>query len=162
MERRVDVPMDERSAHFVTTERSILEQAVASMPISNRTPAGVASMLRRSRQQFVLGGADYDNFVDCLGTAFKAIEALLRMVAGPGLSRRVTLGPLIERCFIDGLLTDQEHDYLSRFVLLFRNKLAHPPGPLAFTPGMSEVSLSGCHQFVAEFTDRHAELLAQA
>ncbi len=53
------------------------------MPTSADTPTEVARLLARARQQFVLGGAAYDNFDDCLATAFKAIEMLLRLSFGP-------------------------------------------------------------------------------
>jgi hypothetical protein len=125
------------------------------MPISANTPSEVAALLERARRQFVLGCADYDNFVDCIATAFKAIEALLHLCAGAGPGKRETLGPLITRSQREGLLTDHEFAYLNMFVRHFRNKLAHPKGPIAFTPGMSDEMLVGCHRFVAQFSDRH-------
>lgn len=154
-QRRVDVRMDSRSANFVTTDRRYLDEAVAEMPTSANTPREVARLLARARQQFVLGGADYDNFADCLATAFKAVEVLLRNGLEEAATKKTTLGPLIERCRAAGLLTDYEHEYLSKFVLHFRNKLAHPDDVVAFTPGMSAECLTGCHRFVAGFCDRH-------
>lgn len=146
--------MDSRSANFVTTDRPYLDEAAAAMPVSANTPTDVARLLARARQQFVLGGADYDNFADCLATAFKAIEMLLRHSLGAETPKKITLGPLIQRCCAAGVLSDYEHEYLSKFVLHFRNKLAHPQTVVAFTPGMSAECLAGCHRFVTEFCDR--------
>ncbi len=146
--------MDSRSANFVTTDRPYLDAEAADMPVSANTPTDVARLLARARHQFVLGGADYDNFADCLATAFKAIEVLLRHSLGADAPKKITLGPLIERCRAGRVLTEYEHEYLSRFVLRFRNKLAHPETVVAFTPGMSAECLAGCHRFVAQFCDR--------
>jgi hypothetical protein len=154
-ERRVDVAMDSRSANFVTTERPYLDEAAAAMPTTPNAPTEVARLLTRARQQFVLGGADYDNFADCVATAFKAIEWLLRQSVGAVEPRKLTLGPLIEKCGAAGVLTDYEHEYLQMFVLHFRNKLAHPETVVAFTPGMSAECLTGGHRFIAQFSDRH-------
>lgn len=131
------------------------------MPKSAHTPSDVATILERARRQFVLGCADYDNFVDCLATAFKAIEMLLQQCAEAKPGKPETLGQLITRCQSQGLLTGHEFEYLDKFVRRFRNKLAHPKGPIAFTPGMSEEALTGCHRFVAQFSDRHAARLAR-
>lgn len=146
--------MDSRSANFVTTDRPYLVEAAAGMPVSANTPTDVARLLERARNQFILGGADYDNFADCLATAFKAIENLLRHSLGTEAPEKLTLGPLIKKCHADGVLTDFQHGYLSEFVRHFRNKLAHPQTVVAFTPGMSTLCLTGCHRFVAEFSDR--------
>lgn len=154
-EIRVELPLDQRSASFVTTDRRVLKAAAAAMPTSSSCPSNVATLLERARRQFMLGSVDYDNFADCVATGFKAIETLLRHRLGADAPERGALGKLIDKCTSLRLVTEYEHEYLATFVLHFRNKLAHPETVVAFTPGMSDECLARCHRFIAEFCDRH-------
>lgn len=151
----MSVPMDARSAGFVSTDRRYLEASVGDMPTSPHTPAAVAAMLLRARNQYLLSGADYDNFVDAFWTCLKAIELLLRTLLGSHASEKATLGNLIDKASSLNLVTEHQHDYLRKFVLYFRNELAHPDRTMVFTPGLSEQLVTGCHRFVVDLVDKH-------
>ncbi|NOY54554.1 MAG: hypothetical protein GXP34_01055 [Actinobacteria bacterium] len=146
-------PWDPVSKNFVSMSYESLDQAANAFVLSRNTPRRVARMLARSRKQFKTAGADYDNLVSCVQSAFKAIEFLLCDALGDACGERDTLGMLIPKAQEAGLLTEYDHGYLREFVLRFRNLVTHDE--MRFTPGMSHEMMSGVHRFVVEFSDKH-------
>ena len=146
-------PWDPVSKNFVSMSYESLDQAANAFVLSENTPPRVARKLARSRKQFTTAGADYDNLVSCLQSAFHAIEFLLCDALGDACGERDTLGMLIPKVREAGLLTEYDHGYLHEFVLRSRNLVTHKE--TRFTPGMSQEIMSGVHRFVVEFSDKH-------
>lgn len=51
------------------------------------------------------------------------------------------------------MLTERQFEWYSEFALHFRNQLAHPTGPMAFTPPIAEGIMGGVHVVMAELFD---------
>ncbi|VAW00773.1 hypothetical protein MNBD_ACTINO02-1989 [hydrothermal vent metagenome] len=147
-------PWDPISKNFVSMGYESLNRYAKAFVLSENTPPRVARMLARSRKQFTMAGADYDNLVSCLKSAFQAIEFLLCDTLGEACGKKDTLGRLISKAQDADLLTEYDHGYLKEFVLRFRNLVNHEEA--RFTPGMSAEMMTGVHRFVVEFSDRHS------
>lgn len=145
-------PLDPVSKGFASTGFSTLESAAGEFPVSSRTPSSVASLLERSRRQFTTAGVDYDNFVSCVETSFKAIEVLLRERLGELAPKKRGLNAYAEKLLKEGILSNRDAKYLKELVIEFRNQMAHGTD-LRFTPGMAQEVLAGSHQFVASFSE---------
>ncbi len=148
-----NAPWDPISKNFVSMGYESLNRFADAFVVSENTPPRAARMLARSRKQFTMAGADYDNLASCVQSAFKAIEFLLCDALGDACGERDTLGMLIPEAQEAGLLAEYDHGYLQEFVLRFRNLVTHEE--IRFTPGMSHEMMSGVHRFVVEFSERH-------
>lgn len=152
----VPVPVDTRSAQFSGTSHAELTAIASQWPTSAFTPGPVGELLAKARRQFALGGVEYTQFVTAFTTSLQACELLLRRhLPTDHTDDRRTFGPLIKAAAKAGLLTEWQYDWLKKFALHFRNRLAHPKGDWVLPPRVTETLLAGCHRFIAEFAEQH-------
>jgi hypothetical protein len=132
--------------------------AIASLwPTSAKTPQPVAVVLAKARRQFALSGAEYTQLVTAFSTGLQACELLLRSVHPISEHDNRTFGGFIVAAKKTKSLTEWQSDWLTKFALLFRNRLAHPRGEWVLTPGIADELLNGCHRFIAEYAEQHAD-----
>lgn len=115
--------------------------------VSERTPAGVAALLARSRQMFVDGYYTYENFMDAVTRSLQAVEAALRVRLDAGDS--VPFARLIEQAKARGLVGDEAQDVLHAG-RQFRNSQIHATNLPALNPAMAAGMIEASHKLVAE------------
>jgi hypothetical protein len=119
-------------------------------PRSDATPEAVADMLAEARRLFVGSSMCYDNLTAASLKALQAAEHGLRLRLGIAADARMTFGQLLKSRGIDGVLNPRQRDWYQEFALHFRNKLAHPHGAVAFSPGIAEPILRTAHEMVSQ------------
>lgn len=158
----VSEDIDTRSQlfHGLTTEN--LARVSDSWPRTPQAPAPVSALLASARRQFVGAAHTYDNFSMSILTGLQATELALKIRAGFDPDHVITFGPLIKSRKASAVLLPKRHEWFQEFALHFRNQLSHPDHPVAFTPGLAEPILRGCHVAVVELYVPPLELAAQA
>lgn len=152
----VSVPGDARSAQFSGMSHAELTTITAAWPTSTLTPGPVGELLAKARRQFALGGVEYTQFLTAFTTSLQACELMLHSRVPTDKPNAIRMfSQLIDAAAKAGLLTEWQCDWLKDFALRFRNRLAHPKDEWVLTPGMAEILLAGCHQFIAEFAEQH-------
>jgi hypothetical protein len=125
----------------------VLRARTEKWPVSERTPAGVAALLSRSRQMFVDGYYTYENFMDAVIRSLQAVEAALRVRLHAGES--VSFARLIEQAKAHGLVGDDAQDVLHAG-RHFRNSQIHATSLPALNPAMAAGMIGASHKLVAE------------
>lgn len=141
--------IDGRSSLFVGLTPENLARHTATFVRSPNTPAEVADLLAEARRTFVGAATCYDNFASAALKALQAAEQALRVLTDRVESRQ-TLGQLLRTAEADAVLTPDQLAWFREFALHFRNRLAHPHGSIAMTPGISEPFLRSAHDIVAD------------
>lgn len=140
--------IDERSALFVGLTPENLARHVAAYRRTANTPGPVATLLAEARRTFVGAATCYDNFASAAFKALQAAELALRISTGK-TGKRATLGLLLRSAEAELVLSPDQLNWFREFALHFRNRLAHPDGSIAMTPGMAEPFLRSVHELVA-------------
>lgn len=129
----------------------VLRARTEQWPVSQRTPAGVAALLARSRQIFVDGYYTYENFIDAVTRSLQAVEAALRIRLDAGES--VPFARLITQAGARGLVGDETQDVLNAG-RQFRNSQIHATDLPALSPAMAAGMIGASHRLVAELFER--------
>lgn len=142
--------IDQRSALFVGLTPENLARHVAGFPRTSGTPRPVGDLLAEARRTFVGASTCYDNLPSAALKALQATEVALRVKTHTPSTARLTLGELVWGEQAATVLTTSQVQWFRRFALRFRNRLAHPPEPMAMTPGFAEPFVRTAHEVVAE------------
>lgn len=125
----------------------VLRARTEKWPVSERTPAGVAALLARSRQMFVDGYYTYENFMDAGTRSLQAVEAALRVrLEAEG---KVSFDQLIKQAQARGLIGDEAEDVLHAG-RRFRNSQIHATSLPALNPAMAAGMIETSHKLVTE------------
>lgn len=146
------VDPDPRWRNFVT-DRAALDACAAGWRVSPAVPAGIADVLRVSRELFVHSYFVYEFLLTASIWGLLALEASLRVCLNA--DDRVSLQRLIQRAKSEGLLTPHEAEALDAGRKL-RNTIVHGSLLPAFTPGAAEQMLQATHEAISELHDRAA------
>jgi hypothetical protein len=125
----------------------VLRARTDKWPVSERTPAGVAALLARSRQMFVDGYYTYENFMDAVTRSLQAVEAALRVRLDARES--MSFARLIEQATARGLVGDEAQEVLHAG-RQFRNSQIHATSLPALNPAMAAGMIRASHKLVAE------------
>ena len=113
-------------------------------PVTAATPEGVASLLRQSRQLFVYGLYNYENFPDAAMKSLQGVEAALRLK----LRSVARVVDLARRAYGESLITDDERERLDAGRKL-RNRLVHAESQPVWTPALAAEIISASHHVAA-------------
>jgi hypothetical protein len=130
----------------------VLRARTEKWPVSERTPAGVADLLARSRQMFVDGYYTYENFMDAGTRSLQAVEAALRVRFSAG--NGATFFNLIDRAKAEGLVSDEVHEILHVGRRL-RNDQVHATSLPVIAPVMAAGMIGTSHGLVADLFEAH-------
>ncbi len=125
----------------------VLRARTEKWPVSERTPAGVAALLARSRQMYVDGYYTFENFMDAVTRSLQAVEAAFRVRLNAG--KNTSFAQLIDQAKAGGLVGDDAHEVL-HFGRKFRNSQIHATDLPALTPAMAAGMVGASHKLVAE------------
>ncbi|MBL7488394.1 hypothetical protein I6A60_07190 [Frankia sp. AgB1.9] len=131
-----------------------LHDHAATWPVTVATPAGPASLLKLSREQFALAFYAYELAASAVAWSIFAVEAALKL----RLEKTASLHGLIRTAMQEGLIEPDTADVLDAGRQL-RNKLVHGGHQPAMTFAMSDGALRTSHLVVAELFPDGAERL---
>ncbi len=123
-----------------------MRSSTARWAVTEATPAGVAEMLKTSRDLFCSAVTYYDFFVVGVVWSLMAVEGALR--ERYAANDKVRLFELIERAQTDGLL---EEAWIGRLEAArkLRNGFVHTRQTGAWSPGMASGAIAASHELVA-------------
>jgi hypothetical protein len=120
-------------------------------PVAAATPDGVSGLLRQSRQLYVYGLYNYENFADAAAKSMQAVEAALKLKLGA----KDSFFKLIEKAGAQGLLSDEERDHLHAGRQL-RNRLVHVEAQPIWTPALAAEIVAASHEVIARLSPTDA------
>lgn len=131
----------------------VLRARTEKWPVSERTPAGVAALLARSRQMFVDGYYTYENFMDAVTRSLQAVEAALRVRLEAG--GKASFDQLIKQAQARSLIGDEAENVLHAG-RRFRNSQIHATSLPALPPAMAAGMIDTSHQLVTELFENES------
>ena len=150
--------VDGRSQLTGAIDPEELGRIAASWRIPPGASTGTRLLWDRAIGQFRSGPLAYENFTDSVRTGFEAVDAALRYHVADLLDdgKRRTFGPLIELARGHARLSPEQHEWLTKHALLFRNRLTHADGaaPVVLSPAMAAQMLAGISRFLVDLHRR--------